>query len=59
MKANRPYSYKTPRISADAVIAVVKKHAAINKLIEAQAPIDPELSKNFVSFPLSDNPYKK
>lgn len=37
---------------------VAEKFATINKYIESGQEIPKELSKNFVSFPLSDDPYK-
>lgn len=36
-----------------------KKHEKINRLIEQGKPIPESLSSTFVSFPLSDDPYKE
>lgn len=38
---------------------VIEKHDKINKLFEENKEISPELTKNFVTFPLVENPYEK
>jgi hypothetical protein len=39
--------------------AIADKFSKINAYIESGQPIPQELSKNFVSFPLSDDPYSE
>lgn len=37
---------------------IANKHAKINKCIQEGKPIPKNLSKNFITFPLTDNPYE-
>lgn len=34
---------------------LLERHGKINKAIQEGRKVDPELTKNFISFPLSDN----
>ncbi len=45
------------RININAVEAIGEKFATINKYIQAGEEIPAELTKNFVTVPLSDDPY--
>jgi len=38
----------------DKLKALIERHSEINKLFEEGKEIDPELTKNFVTFPLND-----
>lgn len=48
---------KHPRVNIDAVEAIGEKFARINKYIQAGKEIPTELIENFVTVPLSDDPY--
>jgi len=48
---------KSKNINIEAFNQMIEKHALINKLIEEGKEIPKELIKNFVSFPLSEDPY--
>jgi hypothetical protein len=51
-------SYKRhSRINVNAVEGIGEKFAVINKYLQAGEEIPAELTKNFVTFPLSDEPY--
>jgi hypothetical protein len=45
------------RINVNAVEAIGEKFARINKYLQAGEEIPDELTKNFVTVPLSDDPY--
>ncbi len=57
MKALKDRPKKELKINFEALDAIGKKQALINEYIEAGQEIPKELSKNFVSHPLSDDPY--
>jgi hypothetical protein len=50
---------KNKGLNGEGLKAIADKFSKINALIEAGEPIPSELSKNFVSHPLSDNPYSQ
>jgi len=50
-------SGRRSRINVSAVEAIGEKFARINKYIQAGEEIPAELTKNFVTVPLSDDPY--
>ena len=50
---------KTQSLNVVALNELVNKHQKINKLFEEGKAIDPELTKNFVTFAISDNPFGK
>jgi hypothetical protein len=58
MKREKLYSLETSGGFKNRLDQLLEKHNKINKKIEEGKSIDPELSKNFVSFPLPDNSYK-
>ena len=49
---------KNQTIDLDRLYAIAQKFAEINKLIEQGKPIPPELSKNFVTFDIPNNPFE-
>lgn len=50
---------KRKGIDVEALKSLAVKFSKINAFIESDQPITPELSKNFVSCTLSDDPYSK
>lgn len=56
-KKNENLPKKNPGIDVNALEAVGRKFALINKYIENGEEIPSELTKNFVTFPLSDEPF--
>ena len=50
---------KAQSLNVEALNELVNKHQKINKLFEEGKAIDPQLTKNFVTFPISDNPFGK
>jgi len=50
---------KSMGLRIEALRSVATKFSEINKYIESGKEIPAELSKNFVSFPLSDDPYSE
>jgi hypothetical protein len=50
---------KTTLFNMKALKQLADDHAKINRLIEEGKEIDPELSKNFVTFPISNNSIEK
>ncbi len=49
---------KVNGLDLDALNTLVDRHKKINQLIREGKDIDPELSKNFVTFPVYSHPYK-
>jgi hypothetical protein len=50
---------KTALFNMKALKQLADDHAKINRLIEEGKEIDPELSKHFVTFPISNNSVDK
>lgn len=48
---------KRSRINSNAVEAIGEKFAIINQYVQAGEEIPAELTQNFVTVPLSDDPY--
>ena len=49
---------KKSGLNVEALNLVADRFSKINKFIESGKEIPIKLSENFVTFPLSDNPYK-
>lgn len=49
---------KEKGINVNAIESVAKKFAEINRYIESGEEVPSELTKNFITFDLSDDPYK-
>jgi hypothetical protein len=59
MKTLKTFTETTQSFNTEALDQLADKHEAINQLLREGKAIDPELTENFVAFPLHDNPFEK
>jgi hypothetical protein len=59
MKTLETLKEKSEGINPETLNELVDNHKKINKLLKEGKNIAPELTENFVTFPIHNNPYQK